>query len=774
MLLYNKQEGCMSLKINKYLSLVLQFCLFIGLFFVLFNSSVNYVIFPFAFGMFFALSWANQKIWVVVPAYIVAGVLFQANLEFAICLLVCVFSLIVPYFIHVLCKKNMRKWEFAVFAILSQTANVVFDILSSKSPVLSVVSVLLGVLFMYACMNIFEAFIIRSFSNKLTSLEIVSLFSIIATISGGLCVLNIGNFSFLKLFFSFVLFVFSFCSTPLLTLLVASVSGLGTLIATNNPIFIAPFILWSLAVLLFKQRQRIFMVVALVAVELLIGYYFKLYTSFGYIEILPVIISSLLFMLLPKTWCQEIAVIFNLSKDRLAMKNVVNRNREILHRRLGNLSEVFNEMNIVYRAMLKKGMTLDEVKELLRQEIADKICSFCPERNHCHRTFADDTKKVFDELITISFEKGKSTLLDIPSYLTSRCKQTNAILGSINTLTSQYKKYMSMIKDVDTSKLIIAEQLQGISKIMGGLSKEVESNVSFDTARENKILDELTYYNIICIDAVVFEKDVWTQMASVVVRNADSEKPRIVDVISKVCGKKMSIYESFPCSRPGYTVINLKTAPKYDCLFGISQKTKNGSKMSGDTYSIVKLDGDKVMFAISDGMGSGEKAERTSELSITLVENFYKAGFDNDLILSTVNKLLTLHKEEIFSALDIAIVDKKNGLVDFIKMASPNSFILNEDACQVVETGALPMGIVDDCKPLVNKNVISAKDFVIMFSDGISDSFENNEQLQECIKSIKTKNPQEFADELLERALACNNGYAVDDMTVIVVKVLDF
>ena len=38
----------------------------------------------------------------------------------------------------------------------------------------------------------------------------------------------------------------------------------------------------------------------------------------------------------------------------------------------------------------------------------------------------------------------------------------------------------------------------------------------------------------------------------------------------------------------------------------------------------------------------------------------------------------------------------------------------------------------------------------------------------------KTKNPQEFADELLERALACNNGYAVDDMTVIVVKILDF
>lgn len=764
----------MNIKINKFLLLFLQFILFSLLFFVLFNASINYVIFPFAFGMFFALAWANQKVWLLAISYILAGILESPTLERAICLLVCVFCLIVPYFVHVLCKKNMRKWEFAVFAILSQTANVVFDVISGFSPILSAVSVLLGVLFMYACINIFEAVIIRGFTNKLTSLEIVSLFSIIAAFCSGLVMLNIANFSFLKLFMSFILLIFAYCSTPILTMLVASIGGIGSLIATNNPIYVAPFVIWALAVLLFKKRHRIFMIISLICVEIVIGFYFNLYSSFGYVEILPVVISCVVFFALPKKWCDEISVMFNLSKDRLAMKNVANRSREILHRRLGNLSDIFNDMNIIYRNMLKQGMTLDEVKVLLQQEIMEKICSFCPERNHCHRTFAESTKQVFDTLITIAFEKGKATLLDIPSYLTSRCKQTSSILGSINTLTGQYKKYMSMVHDVDTSKLIIADQLLGISKIMTSLSQEVEAAISFDTTRENKILDELTYYNIICIDVVVFERDVYTQMASVVVRNEDSEKPRIVDVVSKVCGHKMSVFESFPCSRPGYMVVNLKTAPKVDCLFGVSQKNKNGSTVSGDTYSIVKLDGDKIMFAISDGMGSGKNAEKTSEIAISLVENFYKAGFDNDLILSTVNKLLALHKEEIFSALDIAVVDEKSGLVDFVKMASPKSYILSENECKVVEAGALPIGIVEETKPLINKHVISARDFIILVSDGVSDSFESDEELVECIKSIKTKNPQEFADELLERALACNNGYAVDDMTVIVVKILDF
>ena len=746
----------------------------IGLFYVLFNSSVNLIVFPFAFGMLYALTWANQKIWILAPAYIVAGAIFSPTLEFSICTLTTVFCLIMPYFIHILCKKNMKKWEFFIYAIVGQTANVVFDILGGVFPVLPFVSIVLGCLFMFACMNVFEAIIIRGFSNKLTSLEIVSLFSIIAILSGGLVMLNISTFSFLKLFASFVILVFAFCSTPTLTLLVASISGLGSVIATNNAVFAMPLILWALAALLFKKRFRAFMVIAVVAVELVAGFYFKLYYSYGYLEILPVLIGCVVFLCLPKNWCKEISVIFNLSKDRMAMKNVVNRNREILHNRLGNLSEIFNDMNLIYRNLIKQGMTIDEVKSLLEQEIKEKICSFCPDRNHCHRTFSDSTKKVFDELITIAFQRGRATLLDIPSFLTSRCKQTTAILGSVNTLTAQYKKYMSMVKDVDTSKVIIADQLLGVSKIMGGLSKEIESNISFDTDRENKILDELTYYNIVCIDAVVFEKDICTMEVSLVVKTEDAEKPRIIDVVSKVCGKKMALYETFPSTRPSYTVLNLKTAPKYDCLFGVCQRKKNGSEVSGDTYSIVKLGGDKILFAISDGMGSGEKAERTSELSISLVENFYKAGFDNDIILSTVNKLLNLHKEEIFSAMDICILDQKGGLLDFVKMASPNSYILNDDECKTIETGALPMGIVDDAEPLIRKNVVAAKDIVVLLSDGVSDSFGGTEELVECLKSIKTKNPQEFADQLVERALACNNGYAVDDMSVIAIKVLDF
>ena len=762
-----------KINFNLFLSYAIKFLLYIFLFFVLFNAGINNVLYPFAFGMLFALTWANQKVYLLAPSYIIAGLINDFSLENAICLLVTIFVLIVPYFVHVMCKKNMRKWEFLIFATLSQVGELVFQILSGFSPILAVVNIVLGVLYMYGAIIIFEAIIIRGFTNKLTSLELVSLFVIVASLSAGFVNLNIYDFSFLKLFVSFLILIFAYSSTATLTLLVSITSGLGTLIATNNPMYVTPFVLWAMCALLFKNHHKIFMVIGVLCIEVVIGLYFNLYAGFNIVMALPILISCVVFMVLPKKVLNEFAVIFNLSKDRLAMKNVVNRNRELLHKRLGNLAEVFNDMNIIYRQMLKKGMSKDDVVKILNQEIKDKICSYCPERNHCHRTFAEDTKKVFDELVTIAFDRGKVTLLDIPSYLTSRCKQTTAILGSVNALTAQYKKYISMLSDIDTSKVIIAEQLLGISKVIGTLSKEVESNVSFDTVRENKILDELTYHNIICIDAVVFEKDIHTMVASLVVRNEDSEKLRIVDCVGKVCGCKMAVYEIFPSSRPNYTVVNLKTAPRYECMFGIAQKTKEGSSKSGDTYTIVKLDGDRILFAVSDGMGSGEKAENISELSISLIENFYKAGFDNDIILSTVNKLLNLHKEDIFSALDVGVLDLKNGIVDFVKMASPITYILNENGIKEIESSSLPMGIVTDVTPVTKKEVVGGNDYIIMVSDGISDSFESDEIFKEEVKSLKITNPQDLADQILERALSKNKGYAVDDLTVLIIKVFE-
>ena len=115
----------------------------------------------------------------------------------------------------------------------------------------------------------------------------------------------------------------------------------------------------------------------------------------------------------------------------------------------------------------------------------------------------------------------------------------------------------------------------------------------------------------------------------------------------------------------------------------------------------------------------------------------------------------------------------KSGLGDFIKMGAPCGFVVSEEECKLVQSGALPLGVVEKASPVTQKIVIGGGDVVVMFSDGVADSFASDQSIGDFIKQNFSPNPQSLADEILNQALANCNGRAVDDMTVLVVKIFN-
>lgn len=750
--------------------------LFVGyflLFFVVEHASISGIIYPFSIGLMFALIWGEQKVWLVCPAFLLATMASHFSFESIMIALNAIVCIALPFYIHVLCKKRIRKWELGIFCVLAQTSTIVFSALNGINPFVIVAGALACVLFMYCCIHIFEPILIRGFAYKLTSLELICGAVILLAISDGLAGFDIYGYSILKTFVAFLLLTISYTTKANITCLVAGLLGFGTMLGSGNPVFIAPFMLWALAISAFKCRQRILPFLALIATDLLIGFVFNLYYMYTILEIVAVLVGCVIFLFLPTGFYNAIATLLAYNNDRLASKNLLNRSREVLHRHICNLSEVFCDMDEVFKRLIKKQLSPEEVKTLLYEEVKSDVCKNCPDRGHCHRTFARDTQETFEELVAIAMQRGKITLLDIPSYLSSRCNKVNSLISQINTLSGQYKSYSSLVSNVDTSKMLISDQLSGMSQILKNLAGDVEANISFDTVRENKIIDELAINNILCTDAVVYEKNNRTTLASLIVRDEDSQRIKIPEVVGKICGGKMTVIESYPSGKAGLVTINLATAPRFDCIFGLSSCNKGGASISGDCHSVLRLDSDRFLFALCDGMGSGDKANEKSETTISLIENFYKAGFENDIILSSVNKLLNLEKDDVFSTIDVCVVDLKKGIADFVKMGSPLSLIRKEEECVTVEGGALPVGVLQEAVASTNKAVLNEKDMIILFSDGVSDSFASDAELKDFVLSIKTANPQEFADKILERALASNNGYAVDDMTCLVIKIFE-
>ena len=98
--------------------------------------------------MLFALAWANQKIWILVPSYIIGSVAGDYSFGGIMSVLVCSIILCCAYYIHISIKKPIYKWELFTLAFFSQTARIIFDMLGGDV-LKGVLSPLIGIFYLY-------------------------------------------------------------------------------------------------------------------------------------------------------------------------------------------------------------------------------------------------------------------------------------------------------------------------------------------------------------------------------------------------------------------------------------------------------------------------------------------------------------------------------------------------------------------------------------------------------------------------------------------------
>ena len=169
-------------------------------------------------------------------------------------------------------------------------------------------------------------------------------------------------------------------------------------------------------------------------------------------------------------------------------------------------------------------------------------------------------------------------------------------------------------------------------------------------------------------------------------------------------------------------------------------------------------------------MGSGKKANAISGLSCGLIESFFKAGLNSDLVLKTVNKILAITSTDSFTALDLAIIDLYKGFCEFIKIGSPYGYIIERDGIKIVEASSLPLGTIEeiDFKP-AKTNLLSG-DMLVLVSDGVADAFGSSTDVLDYLKTLNTLNPQNLADSIVNKACELDIT-PKDDMTALCVKI---
>ena len=760
-----QKKSAAKTKINILLKYLIYFLVLI----VLSRAEIK-TIRPFAWGLFAALVFFNQNSLVLSFLYIGASVIIDPTINTLISSVCIATVMLLTSLIHSKIKKPISLPLLFVYALLGQIGYLYVCFNMGYNALNAVLNLIFGLMFLYTCITACHCILIRRLKYKLNKNDLACIAVFFVALFNGLASFSYYGDAVTRACFSLTMLIIVYTVGSSAACGYGIFCGLGAALATNDITYAASFVTMALTAGLFVELSKIMTASSTVLIDLVFGLYFNSYNEYSFISVLSLGLGGLCFVLLPKSALLRMREMFVGASSTLAARHIVNRGKEQLYKRLKELSRIFSDMDRIFRTTVRGFTPLDKTIDVMADEIPLKLCSSCDNYPRCYE-HKEDIIMSFKDILKPAMQKGRATIIDIPNYLTSRCEKINILINLINDMTDSYKKNNLVIESLDISRVLVAEQLGGISKMMLSVAEETRQGITFDLNNERTITEELTYNDIICQEVVLSQERTGGVIAEMVLMNGSYDLDNLKYITSKVLKKKMAVAMEEQGQDKEWSIITLKTIPPFDVIFGSACAPKTGNTISGDRHSFEKINDDKFLMALCDGMGAGQSAERLSNTALQLIENFYKAGFDNMTILTSVNKFLAYTGEESFSALDICIINLRECSCDLIKLGAPYGIIKHGIESEIIQGGTLPMGILEEAKPAVFRKLLHANDMIILSTDGVTDVFADTENYKAFVNSINTSNPQVMADEIMNYCIKADKNAPHDDMSVICARI---
>lgn len=707
----------------------------------------------------FALIQNNYYGWIISLAYLVFSSLLNLKFSGLICSLASCATMII-YCLIVKTTKKQSMLTCLILCAFSRVANIYFSLVNVKTLLLAFLDLIIGLVFCLISCKLISAIKNRGL-QCFTRAEKFYLSVVCTCLFCGLLGISAG------INISKTLFIFIILSSSIIlknkTANIACFIAVAHILTGYSAFDGMTYFVLACVATWISPINKILSGCVVCLTDAIIG----LFGQYNILLLVSTLLAALIFICIPKKIFQQANQYLFGGKTSLINSYYISKRQELIKTRLVDMGMLFKQIQKIYRDVLIKEGSFQQVSQIMAAEVKASLCENCSHKNMCEQ---QDVFVGLNELAGRAQSRGKVNILDASPILSSNCTNLQACLSLINQLSTEYKQKEKQVKLDDENKMNISTQMGETSQIFMQLSSQFSSSDKVNAKKSGQIKDFLLSSGVVCTECVAIENTNGVHEVLIIVRNSDTVSPCISKACTKYYNLNFECKHSFQTNIAGWSLMCLVPINRYDLVCGYATKSKQEGDLNGDNYVYSKLTDNKFLVAICDGMGHGKEANEVSALAISLIESYYKCGLSNQIITESVNNLLLPTGDQKFSTLDTCIIDTISGDVDFIKMGSTISVIKKENVSQLVDVQSLPLGISSNSRPTTFSQTLFDGDMIIMASDGIVDSF-GHENFKDYINNERILNTQLFAESILEEAQARNREHK-DDMTVIVCKLV--
>ena len=746
------------------------------------RAVILYNISPFAIA-FLATVWAvYQKRMLMIILFILIGA-WTYSVEHAVFITLS----IILFVIMASFLKDRTNFKFLILFVFFSTVmtRVFLYSLPSKITIYEalhlVMEGVLGTVLLLIFMQSIPLISLKRYQPTLKNEELICIIILIASILTGLIGWDIYSVSLEHILSRYIVLVFAFVGGAAIGSTVGVVAGL--ILSLANVVNLYQMSLLAFSGLLggmLKDGKKHGAALGLLVGSFLVGMYGGLQSLSS--TMLESIIAIFMFYMTPSSLLKQLSrYIPGTTEYSYEERKYLQKIRDVTAQRVEQFSEVFEALSKSFIQSTEKSSDNDVIDETdyFLSLVTEKTCQQCFMKNRCWQ-------KRFDETYSL-MEHMKNNLLTedevaprIKRKFENHCVKSKRVIETMKNEVSMLKVNKNLKKQVSESKKIVAEQLKGVSDIMDNFAKEIMKERAHHEKQEIEIIRALKQMDIHIesIDIYKLEKGNIDIEMSLIFYDYHGEgskliAPVLTDILDETIVVKEEEISPFP---NGISFLTFGSARKFTVETGVAIAAKGGGLISGDSYTMMELGKGKYTIAISDGMGNGIRANEESTETLRLLKQILQTGISEQVAIKSINSILALRTtDEIFATLDLAIVNLHNAAVRFLKISSTPSFIKRGNEIIQIEANNLPIGIIEHVEMDTVSKKLKPEDIIIMMSDGVFDGpkhIKNNDVwLKHKIQNLKTSEPQEIADLLLEEVIREESGEIYDDMTIVVAKI---